>query len=119
MMANVRIEKPESKPETKKSPERLTVSYLDVICIAAAAAILTVSVYDRYFANKVVTADLSGFVRQQKDLLTHGDIQTTDVAARLDEFWKFLHRQPKNLTIINKDTVLANGTELLFAPSQE
>jgi len=61
-----------------------------------------------------VTVDLTGFVKQQKELLAQGKIGETDVADGLDQFWKFLQKQPKNLTIVNKDAVLANGKEIPF-----
>ena len=105
---------PKDVPEKEDSIKRLTVGYLDVIWIALIAAFLSIAAYDRFIASKVVTVDLTGFVKEQKELLARGKIRETDVTDGLDQFWKFLQHQPKNLTVVNKDAVLANGKEIPF-----
>ena len=129
MNGEIKIERPENMPDIsvaekintarkdvskKENPSRSTVGYLDVIWIALFTAFLTIAAYDRFFASKVVTVDLTGFVREQKELLARGKIGETDITDRLDQFWKFLQHQPKNLTVVNKDAVLANGKEIPF-----
>ena len=51
----------------KENPSRSTVGYLDVIWIALFTAFLTIAAYDRFFASKVVTVDLTGFVGSKKN----------------------------------------------------
>lgn len=122
MNSDIKIERPENMlaaekkdvPEKEDSTKKLTVGYLDVIWLAMILAFLSIAAYDRFFASKVVTVDLTGFVKEQKELLAQGKIGETDVADGLDQFWKFLQKQPKNLTVVNKDAVLANGKEIPF-----
>ena len=106
-----RVDSPEKETPLKK----LSVSYLDVIGIALIVAFLSVTVYDHFFASKVVVVDLTGFVKEQKELFIQGRIGEADVAERLAQFQKFVKKQPKNLTVITKDVVLANGREVSFS----
>jgi hypothetical protein len=101
--------------EKESSLKKLSVSYLDLIGIALIVAVLAVTAYDQFFASKVVMVDLTGFVKEQKELLVQGKIEETDVSLRLAEFQKFVKKQPKNLTVIIKDVVLANGREIPFS----
>jgi hypothetical protein len=83
-----------------------------VIGIALIVAFLSVTVYDHFFASKVVVVDLTSFVKEQKELFIQGKIGEADVAERLAQFQEFVKKQPKNLTVITKDVVLANGREI-------
>jgi hypothetical protein len=98
--------------ENENSSKKLSIGYLDVIGIALIVVVLTVTVYDQFFASKVVMVDLTGFVKEQIELFTQGKIGEADVASRLAEFQELVKKQPKNLTVITKDVVLANGREI-------
>ena len=99
-------------PEKENPLKKITVGYLDVIGIALTAAFLCLAVYDHFFASKLVVIDLTGFVKEQMELFTQGKIGEADVAGRLAQFQEFVKKQPKNLTVITKDVVLANGREI-------
>jgi hypothetical protein len=100
---------PKDAPNASK---KMTLGYLDVIVIALFTALLTIVGYDRFFAGKLVMVDLSGFVKEQRELFAQGKIGEAEVTARLAQVQKFVKGQPKNLTVINKDVVLANGREI-------
>jgi len=100
----------------KETPsKKLTVGYLDVGVIALIVAFLAVTAYDKFFASKVVVVDLTGFVKEQTELLSQGKIGKEEITARLAQFQEFVKRQPQNLTVITKDIVLANGREISFS----
>ena len=121
-MKEIRIEGPENKAkkalqDTLEIPfpqkkEKMTVGYLDVIVIALMVAFLSLAVYDQYFASRVMVVDLTGFVKEQKELFVQGKINEADLSARLAQFQDFLSKQPKNVTVITRDVVLSGGKEL-------
>lgn len=121
MRDEIKIEAPENTKiglakknvsEKENSSKKLSVGYLDVIGIALLVVVLTVTAYDQFFSSKVVVVDLSGFVKEQRELFAQGKIGEAEVTARLAQVQKFVKGQPKNLTVINKDVVLANGREI-------
>jgi hypothetical protein len=98
--------------DTPHASKKMILGYLDVIVIALFTALLTIAGYDRFCAGKVVVVDLSGFVKEQRELYAQGKIGEAEITARLAQVQKFVKGQPKNLTVINKDVVLANGREI-------
>jgi hypothetical protein len=102
----------EKQMEDTSTPRKITVGYLDVIVITLIIALLTVFVYDRFFATRVVMVDLTGFVREQKELLARGKIDQAEVSANLARLQTYIKNQPKNLMVITKAVVLANGREI-------
>lgn len=103
---------PVEQPSPGNGPKKLTVGYLDVVIIAVLAAVVTVLVYNRYFAQDVVMVDLTGYIKQQRTLFTEGRIDKARVSANLDRFQKFIDSQPKNVMVLTKDVVLAGGREI-------
>ena len=98
--------------EASNTPKKITVGYLDVIVITLIIALLTVTVYDRFFATKVVMVDLTEFIKEQEKLLARGEIDQAEVSANLSRIQMYIKNQPKNLMVITKDVVLANGREI-------
>ena len=90
----------------------MTVGYLDIIMIALVTALLTVTIYDRFFTTKVVMVDLTEFVKEQKDLFAQGKINQAELSSNLSRLQAYIKNQPKNLMVITKDVVLANGKEI-------
>jgi hypothetical protein len=104
----------QTAPPSVNGKKKLTVGYLDVIIIAVIVAVTTVLVYNRYFEQKVVMVDLTGYIKQERALFVKGKISKTEVSANLDRFQKFIDCQPKNVTVLLKDVVLAGGKEIRF-----
>ena len=90
----------------------MTIGYLDIIVITLIIALLTVTIYDRFFATKVVMVDLTEFVKEQKELFAQGKIDQAELSANLSRLQTYIKNQPKNLMVITKDVVLANGKEI-------
>ena len=85
----------------------LTTIIVSVLCSVAALA-----VYDRYFAQKVVTANIAKFVLDQRDLYFEGKIDREQYVTNLNNFVTLLKNQPKNRVVILEDVVAANGEKL-------
>ena len=84
----------------------LTV-FISILCSAASMA-----VYDRFFAQKVVTANIAQFVLDQRDLYFSGKIDKEQYVANLNRFVALVKSQPKNRVVILEDVVAANGEKL-------
>ena len=116
-MNEIKIEEPKgNKIRTQKdvpnASRRMNVGYLDIIMIALVTALLTVTIYDRFFTTKVVMVDLTEFVKEQKDLFAQGKINQAELSSNLSRLQAYIKNQPKNLMVITKDVVLANGKEI-------
>ncbi len=81
--------------------------FISILCSAA-----SVSVYDRFFAQKVVTANIAQFVLDQRDLYFQGTIDKEQYVANLNRFVTLVKSQPKNRIVILEDVVAANGEKL-------
>jgi hypothetical protein len=116
-LSEIKIEEPKgNKIRTQKdvpnASRRMTIGYLDIIMIALVTALLTVTIYDRFFATKVAMVDLTGFVKEQKELFAQGKIDQAELSSNLSRLQTYIKGQPKNLMVISKDVVLANGKEI-------
>lgn len=81
--------------------------FMSVLCSAA-----SVAVYDRFFAQKVVTANIGQFVLDQRDLYFSGKIDKEQYMANLNRFVALVKGQPKNRIVILEEVVAANGEKL-------
>ncbi len=68
--------------------------------------------YDRFFAQKIVTANISKFVIDQRELYFQGKIDKQQYINSLTNFITLLKSQPKNRVIILEDVVAANADKL-------
>jgi len=91
-------------------------SWAMVIVIAVVVSLLSSSasvvVYDRFFAQKVVTANISKFVVDQRDLYFQGKIDGQQYVNNLSNFIALLKNQPKNRVVILEEVVAANAEKL-------
>ena len=90
--------------------------HLAVLAMAAimslVAAITSVVVYDRWFAQKIVTIDLKTYLRAQRDRLAAGEIDDDGLLASLDVVDAKLNGVPSNHVVILKDVVLRNARQI-------
>lgn len=88
-----------------------TPGYLEVILIVLIVTAGTLFGYDHYFAPKVKVFDMKGYLREQKAMLTAGEITEEQWKQGLDVLEKVLREQPERHLIILKDVVLKNGSD--------
>ncbi len=81
--------------------------FISVLCSAA-----SVVVYDRLFAQKVVTANIAQFILDQRDLYFSGKINKEQYVANLNRFVALVKSQPRNRVVILEEVVAANGEKL-------
>ena len=85
----------------------IATMFISILCSAA-----SVAVYDRFFAQKVVTTNIAQFVLDQRDLYFSGKIDKEQYVANLNRFVALVKSQPRNRVVILEDVVAANGEKL-------
>ena len=99
--------KGKSRRERSWSRMCVVAVLVSVLCSAG-----SVAVYDRFFAQKVVTANIAQFVLEQRDLYFSGKIDKEQYVANLNRFVALVKSQPRNRVVILEDVVAANGERL-------
>lgn len=84
-------------------------------CLAASivCSILSVSIYDRFFATKIAVMDLPGYMSQISTALSGGAIDNLQMLAYVDAAGKAVTSVPKNYIVISGDVILGPATHAL------
>ena len=100
------------EPQTKARPG-ISKSYavLFVIVVSMMSSVATVAAYDRWFVQKVVAVDVSGFLQEQRDLVLAKRITMDDFKANLDRYLAALKSQPRNRVLILEDVIASKNLE--------
>jgi len=83
-----------------------------MIVVSLFSSTAAVAVYDRFFAQKIVTINLRQYMENQRDLYLSGKLTADQVKQNLDGFIASVKAAPKNKVILLED-VVANSTEKL------
>ena len=65
------------------------------VLVSVLSSAASVAVYDRFFAQKVVTANIAQFVLDQRDLYFSGKIDKEQYVANLNRFVALVKSQPQ------------------------
>jgi len=92
---------------------RITKTYVAVLVILVSfgSSAATVTFYDRCVAQKVVAVDVSGFLREQRDLVLARKITMDDYKANLERYIEALKSQPRNKVLILEDVIASKNLE--------
>ena len=86
------------------------------VCIALLVSIVTsvgvVAVYDLRYAQKIVTMDLKGYIRTQRDKVMSGELTDEQLRRKIDAMEAALLAEPDNHTVLLKEVVLRNAREI-------
>ncbi len=96
---------------TKGTRSRITL-LVGAVLISILCSAASVAVYDRFLAQKVVTANIAQFVLDQRDLYFQGKIDKEQYVTNLSRFATLVKSQPKNRVVILAEVVAANGEKL-------
>ncbi|OPY77497.1 MAG: hypothetical protein A4E65_02724 [Syntrophorhabdus sp. PtaU1.Bin153] len=107
-------DKPAAWPPGKnlRGPRSWAMVIVVTAIVSLVSSIGSIVTYDRFFAQKVVTANISKFVIDQRDLYFQGKIDKQQYINSLTNFIALLKSQPKNKVIILEDVVAANAEKL-------
>ena len=83
------------------------------VIISAFLSILSVLVYDRYYATKIVTVDVRGFMEEQKKLYLAGAIGDEQLKEGIEELQAAISGVPSNKVILMGEVVVRNAESLI------
>jgi|SRR5579863_1469183 len=86
--------------------------WIRISIISMTVSVLSVLVYDRYFAPKIVAIDVRGYMAEQKELYLSGQIDDEKLKENLDRLQRIIDGVPRNKTVIMGDVVLRNEESL-------
>ena len=108
----------EEKTLTAKAPvaetPKTTPGYLEIIVITILIVGGAIWGYDQFFAQKILTFDLSGYLREQTTLIKAGQMTEEQFKSNLDRTEALLGAvaEKRRHVILLKDVVMRNGNEI-------
>jgi hypothetical protein len=102
---------------TAKAPvaenPKTTPGYLETIIITSLIVLGAIWGYDQFLAQKVLTFDLKGYLREQTALIKAGEMTEEQFKVNLDRVEALLNAEAKRgRVILLKDVVIRNGNEI-------
>ncbi|MDK9706816.1 MAG: hypothetical protein OEL83_07165 [Desulforhopalus sp.] len=108
----------EEKTSTAKAPgaetTKTTPSYLEIIVITTLIVGGAIWGYDQFLAQKILTFDLNGYLREQTALIKAGQMTEEQFKSSLDRTEALLsaEAEKRRHVILLKDVVMRNGNEI-------
>jgi cell division protein FtsB len=98
--------------EGKKT--KATPGYLEIIVITIVIVLGAIWGYDQFLAQKILTFDLKGYLREQTALIKAGEMTEEQFKENLNKTETILNAEAKksNHVILLKDVVVRNGNEI-------
>ncbi|MFZ5759839.1 MAG: hypothetical protein ACOY32_09460 [Thermodesulfobacteriota bacterium] len=105
-----------SDGKTKPTPKKHGPGFIAAAFIALVVSLVTtigvVTFYDRRYAQKIVTMDLQGYIRDQRDKAVSGAISDAELRKNIDAMEAALLAAPPNHIVLLKEVVLRNAGEI-------
>lgn len=79
---------------------------IKIILISLVVSVCSILVYDKFFATKIVTFDLKGYVAVLRDLYLTKQIDEAELKKRIDKIEEIVVKTPKRKVIITSDVIL-------------
>ena len=97
----------------EKSFPRTGPSWLTVCALCLLVSMLTsagsVYVYDRHYAQKIVSIDVKGYIAKQRDLYLAGKLTDEQFKGNIDKLDALIKSIPENRVAIMGDAVIKNA----------
>jgi len=105
---------PKESPKTypKEQPKRQpgTMALIGAcLVVSLGASLATIAGYDRWYAQKVVSVDIKGYISQQRDNYLAGKLSDEELRKSFDRLEAVITAIPKNRVIIMGDAVVRNA----------
>jgi len=97
---------------TKKQKHGIMATLLIALAVSIVTAMAVVAFYDQRYAQKIVTMDLQGYIRDQRDKAVSGEISDEELRKNIDAMEAALLDQPPNHIVLLKEVVLRNAREI-------
>ncbi len=99
------------KPMHQKN--KLTVGAVILLLIVnIIVSIITVSLYDRYFARRIAFIDIRGYMLDRKQLFLAGSITEKQFTESVDKIEKALLKTDKRTVVLLGDAVVRNAEKI-------
>jgi len=72
--------------------------------------------YDRFFAQKVVAVDLTGYVAGQKDRFVAGEITAQELMDSIEDVLRYIGERPKKEVLVLDEAITGNVERLELEP---
>jgi len=100
----------EKYPDDKNDKKHHSLYYaISAIVISLIISLSCVAAYHHYFAPRIVTVDLKGYVQAQRDLFLANKIDQEGLRKNLDKMEEIITSIPKNNIVFSRDAVLRNA----------
>jgi hypothetical protein len=90
---------------------RRSVSWPAVVIISLLMSVLSVFLYDKFFAQKIIAVDMKGYIARQRDLYMEGKLTDEQFRAGVDRLEEAVKSIPENRVAIMADVVLKNAEQ--------
>ncbi|MBU0967310.1 MAG: hypothetical protein KKA54_13125 [Proteobacteria bacterium] len=105
-----------SDGKTDPTPKKHGPGFIAAAFIALVVSLVTtiglIAIYDRRYAQKIVTMDLKGYIREQRDKAISGAISDEELRKNIDAMEAALLAAPPNHVVLLKEVVLRNAGEI-------
>ena len=91
---------------------RLTLLILCTV-ISIGSSIVSVTVYHKVFAVKIVAAETSGFLEQARSDFLNKKITQKELEQRIENVFGMIRQQPENTVVLSSDVVLSKNVEII------
>jgi len=95
----------------KYSPGLLATTMVALL-VSLFTSIGIVIVYDQRYAQKIVSMDIKGYIRSQRDMVMRSEVTDEQLRKNIDAMETALLAEPANHTVLLKDVVLRNAREI-------
>ena len=103
----------EKGQKTMREKSKLTVGAVILLLIVnIIVSIVTVSLYDRYYARRVAFIDIRGYMLDRKKLFLAGSISEKQFTESVDEVEKALLKTDKRTVVLLGDAVVRNAEKI-------
>ncbi len=82
------------------------------VLIAVTISLLCLFVYDTYYAPKIITVDLKGYMAEQKKLYLSGQIDDAALKENIDQLQKKIKSVPENTIVLIEEVVVSDAATL-------
>ena len=103
---------PKTAEVLKKQKQSTVTTALIAITVSFVTAMGVVALYDQRYVQKIVTMDLQGYIRAQRDKAVSGEISDEELRNNIDAMEAALLAQPPNHIVLLKEVVLRNAREI-------
>lgn len=101
----------ESAVQIKYGPGLLATTMVALL-VSLFTSIGIVIVYDQRYAQKIVSMDIKGYIRSQRDMVMRSEVTDEQLRKNIDAMETALLAEPANHTVLLKDVVLRNAREI-------